>query len=213
MSELLDAPKPPRAGFWNRKARSYAAQPIADEAAYSKKLETTRSYLRPDMQLLELGCGTGTTALIHAPHVKSILAIDFSTRMIEIARAKAEAAGVSNVTFKVTSIEALTGGEARYDAILAMSILHLLDDKQAVLEKVHGMLEPGGLFFSSTTCIGDMAPIKWILPVMTLAGVAPPVQRFRGEDLLASIRDAGFAIEHHWRPGPKEAIFIVARKM
>ena len=44
--------------------------------------------------------GTGSTALIHAPYVHSIHGIDYSTRMIEIALAKARAGGVSNVTFE-----------------------------------------------------------------------------------------------------------------
>jgi len=208
MSELEESPA---AGFWNRKAAAYAAQPIEDEAAYQKKLETTRSYLHPDMQILEFGCGTGTTALIHAPHVKSILAIDYSSEMIAIAREKARAAGLSNVAFNVMPIEALPE-ETQYDAILGMSILHLIEDKQAVLAKVHRLLKPGGLFFSSTTCVSDMGVIKFILPLMTRLGQAPVVDRFTAEDLLASMRDAGFVIEHHWRPGPTKAVFIVARK-
>lgn len=214
MSELENSPELPRyAGFWNRKAAGYAAQPIEDEAAYRKKLEITQSYLRPDMQLLEFGCGTGTTALIHAPHVKSIHAIDYSSQMISIARGKAEAAGISNVSFDVMPIEALAKGDGSYDAILGMSILHLLENKEVVLARVHRLLKPGGLFFSSTTCVGDMGPIQWILPLMTLVGAAPAVSRFRADDLIAAIRDAGFAIEQHWRPGPTKAIFIVARKV
>jgi cyclopropane fatty-acyl-phospholipid synthase-like methyltransferase len=56
--------------FWNWMAKRYARQPVANEAAYRQKLETARSYLRPDMNVLEFGCGTGSTALLHAPHVK-----------------------------------------------------------------------------------------------------------------------------------------------
>lgn len=44
-------------------AKRYARQPIADEAAYRRKLEVTRTYFRPDMHVLEFGCGTGSTAL------------------------------------------------------------------------------------------------------------------------------------------------------
>lgn len=58
--------------FWNRTAASYSRMPIADQASYEKKLEITRTYLRPDMDLLEIGCGTGSTAIEHAPQVKHI---------------------------------------------------------------------------------------------------------------------------------------------
>jgi cyclopropane fatty-acyl-phospholipid synthase-like methyltransferase len=47
------------------------------------------------MELLEFGCGTGGTAIIHAPHVKHIRAIDISPRMIEIAKSRAEAASAA----------------------------------------------------------------------------------------------------------------------
>src|SRR5215217_1657238 len=58
--------------FWDNLAERYARQPIADEAAYQTKLDITRSYLHPDMAVLEFGCGTGSTALQHAPHVRHI---------------------------------------------------------------------------------------------------------------------------------------------
>ncbi len=61
------------AGFWDRIAERYAKQPIADEAAYQKKLQVTRDYFRPDMAVLEFGCGTGSTAIAHAPYVKHVL--------------------------------------------------------------------------------------------------------------------------------------------
>ena len=47
------------ARFWDRIAERYSKRPISDEAAYQKKLQVTREYLRPDMELLEIGCGKG----------------------------------------------------------------------------------------------------------------------------------------------------------
>ena len=90
----------PARGFsWDRIADKYAAQPVADQAAYEHKLAETRKRLSPDMHLLEFGCGTGTTALTHAPYVASIKAIDISNRMIEICRDKAKDKSIANVTF------------------------------------------------------------------------------------------------------------------
>ena len=71
--------------FWDKIADRYAKQPIADEAAYQKKLQVTRDYFRSDMEVLEIGCGTGSTAILHAPYVKHIRAIDFSTNMLAMA--------------------------------------------------------------------------------------------------------------------------------
>ncbi len=60
------------ARFWDKIAERYSKRPIVDEAAYQKKLQVTREYFRPDMEVLEFGCGTGSTAITHAPYVKHI---------------------------------------------------------------------------------------------------------------------------------------------
>ena len=52
------------ARFWDRIAERYSKSPVADEAAYQKKLQVTREYFRPDMEVLEIGCGTGSTAIV-----------------------------------------------------------------------------------------------------------------------------------------------------
>ena len=93
------------AQFRNKVAEGYSKQPIADEAAYQKKLQVTRAYFKPSMKVLEFGCGTGSTAIAHAPYVQHIRAIDFSSNMIEIARAKANAQNVQNVTYEQASID------------------------------------------------------------------------------------------------------------
>ena len=53
--------------FWDKIAVKYSRRPIADEASYQKKLEKSQAYFRPDTEVLEFGCGTGGTAIIHAP--------------------------------------------------------------------------------------------------------------------------------------------------
>ncbi len=46
--------------FWDKHAERYSKSPVADEESYQKKLQVTREYLQPDMEVLEFGCGTGT---------------------------------------------------------------------------------------------------------------------------------------------------------
>ena len=198
--------------FWDKLADRYARQPIADEAAYQRKLEVTRGYLREDMNVLEFGCGTGGTAILHAPHVGHIEAIDFSEAMLGIARGKAAAAGVDNVSFERADITSFAAPDASFDAILGMSILHLLADKDAVIAKVFGLLKPGGVFISSTTCLGDtMGFFKAVAPLGKAVGLLPQLNVFTTEELVRSLTKAGFTIEQQWQPGKGKAVFIVAR--
>jgi 2-polyprenyl-3-methyl-5-hydroxy-6-metoxy-1,4-benzoquinol methylase len=200
------------AAFWNATAAKYFRTPISDEAAYHQKLEITRRYLGASDRMLEVGCGTGGTAVAHAPHVGSILATDVSERMIEFAWSRLEDARVQNVSFEVASLEDLRSGEA-FDVILAMSLLHLVRDRRAGLARIRSLLKPGGYFVSSTACIADrMGYLRPILPVMRLFGAAPWVAVFKEEALRADLEDAGFEIVERFRPDKAMAVFFVARR-
>ena len=199
--------------FWDKTARRYAKKPIADEAAYQKKLLITREYFRPDMKVLELGCGTGSTAIAHAPYVDHIQAIDISSMMIEIAQSKAKAKGVTNVNFERSTIDDYSVPNQTYDAVLGLSILHLLDNKEAVIARVHRMLKPGGVFVTSTICLGDtMRFFKFIVPIGRFFGLMPLVKAFTFDVLAISLIDAGFKIDYQWQPGDGKAVFFVVRR-
>lgn len=200
--------------FWDRIADKYSSQTISDMPSYEKKLEVTRRYFTPDSQVFEFGCGTGSTALLHAQHVKHIHAVDFSQRMIEIARTKADEEGISNVSFESASIEDIDSSSKHYDVVLGLNVLHLLDDRQAAIKKVYELIEPGGVFVSSTACIRDsvlmfLAPLLWL---GQLVGRVPTVKFFTMKNLLKDLKQAGFEIEYQWRPGNGFSSFIVARK-
>lgn len=201
------------ARFWDRHAEGYAKRPVADEASYQKKLAVTREYFRPDMEVLEFGCGTGSTAIVHAAYVKHIRATDISSGMIDIARRKAAAANLSNVTFEATAIEDLGIPDQSLDAVLGMSILHLLENKEAVIKDVYRMLKPGGVFVTSTVCLGDkMKFFKVLGPIGRFLRLLPLLRVFTRQELKESLTAEGFEIDHEWAPDKGMALFIVAKK-
>lgn len=199
--------------FWDKIAERYNKDPIKDEESYQHKLQYTRELLRPDMEVLEFGCGTGGTAIIHAPYVKHILAIDYSSNMLAIAKENAAAGGITNVTFEQANIDNFNAPDQGYDMVLGLSILHLLADRDETISKVYAMLKPGGLFVSSTVCVGEtMKFIKYIAPVAKLVGLMPLLRVFTVQDLADSMIAAGFEIDYRWHPAKDKAVFIVARK-
>lgn len=203
----------PSSKFWDKIADKYSRQPVGDEAAYQRKLKVTQEYLRPEMEVLEFGCGTGSTAIVQASFVKHIRAIDISGRMLDIARGKAEAAGIENITFEQAAMDDFTAPDESYDVVMGHSILHLLEDKDAAIAKVHRMLKPGGVFVSSTVCIGEkMKWFKLIIPIGLALGLMPLVKVLTAKELKDSITAAGFEIDHEWRPGKGMTLFIVAKK-
>ena len=196
--------------FWNKIAPKYAKTPIADEAAYQHKLERTRSYFTPDATVLEIGCGTGSTALLHAPFVKEILATDFADEMLDIARSKAEAEGITNVRFEHMNADAIDGS---FDVVMAMSVLQLVPNRAEVIERIFRVLKPGGHFISSTTCLMDeMWYLLPVLPLGRIIGQIPYVAFFTADTLRKNLETAGFEIVEDWQPAPKKALFLVAKK-
>lgn len=198
--------------FWDKIADKFAKKPISDLESYKIKLEKTAKFLTPNMRLLELGCGAGGTALHHAANVAEVEAIDISTRMIEIAESKRLTAKVENVHFSVADMHTLNPKNGGYDAVLAMSLLQVVEDRDVALRKIRSILQHGGLLFTSTMCMGDnLKAFKFIAPIGKFFGLFPTVRVFTTKELSDSIEAAGFQILHYWKPGRNKASFFVAR--
>lgn len=202
--------------FWNRIARKYAADPISDQVGYERTITRVRGLLGLDDRVLELGCGTGTTALLLANGTGSYLATDFSAEMIAIANEKLAASSVAQLRFRVASANDLVGRGAPFDAVLGFNYLHLVDDLTGTLAAIRELLVPGGLLISKTACLSDMNPlIRLAIPLMQLVGKAPHVNVFGSTALQDAIRKAGFEIvvcEYHGSGRKDARLVIVARK-
>lgn len=203
------------ARFWDKVAKRYAASKIADLGGYERTLERTRSLLKPNHDVLELGCGTGTTALRLADAVGSYLGTDISEQMINIAKAKLGAQPVSNLAFRKTIAEDLEADGSRFDVVLAYNYLHLVRDPAAALRSIGRMLKPQGIFISKTPCIGEANVLlrRVLLPVMRSIGKAPHVAVFSAKELIQLVTDENFSIganENHATKGSETRPFVVA---
>lgn len=200
--------------FWNKAARKYAKRPVGDEAAYAHTLERVRVHIDGFERVLEVGCGTGTTAFRLADCVGAYKASDLSEEMIDIALEKAAAADDTKIRFLKAGLSDLPDEAAAYDAVLAFSLLHLTEDPRAAVAQIAERLRPGGLFISKTVCLGDMNPVfRLIIPVMRFFRMAPLVHFLKAQELEAIIADGGFEIiETGTFPKKPPARFVVARK-
>lgn len=88
----------------------------------------------PRWTVADLGCGSGDVSRLLAPHVDRVIAIDQSEAMLEAARARL--AGVPNVDFVVSDLEALTRmGSWKVDAAVLSLVVHHIEDPSAVLRE------------------------------------------------------------------------------
>ncbi|MEO0744182.1 MAG: class I SAM-dependent methyltransferase [Pseudomonadota bacterium] len=203
--------------FWDKTAPKYAQQPISNMQAYEETLARTVSYLHPDNRLLELGCGTGGTALRLAPHVHSIVATDFSAGMIAQAQDRDPA---DNVTFLQADAFSPDLEPGVFDVIVGFNLFHLVKDPRGVYARIHDLLAPDGLFISKTPCIGERSlgwkfgALRLAIPVMQFFGKAPFVNYEKIDGLEQDITAAGFRIvETGNYPVRPPNHFVVARKV
>lgn len=202
----------PQAAFWNRVARHYAAMPMRNPEAWEETLARTRALLPPDAQVLELGCGTGSTALRLAPHAARYIATDDAAEMIAIAAERgADIPGLH-------ALQARPGDgslpQGPFDAILAFNLLHLLPDLPAALSEAHTLLKPGGLLITKTPCLGGPWLVLWpLVRALGLFGKAPPLRFLSPRRLETLITAAGFTIEaHDDLPRRPPSRFVIARR-
>lgn len=203
------------ATFWNDIAAEYAAKPVELPEAFERKIAITRELLTRDSEVVEIGCGTGTLALRLAPHCRRIEGLDISTEMLGFARQKALAQGAGNVHFHEGAFDASAPFEpGAADALLAYSILHLVEDLDDALARAFSLLRPGGVLVSSTACLGDSwKPYGLIIAVMRWTRGAPYVRILRRAELLAAVEAAGFVdIELPDVGASPTTAFLVARR-
>ena len=118
-----------KARFWDRFALGYAGGAIGDWAGYERSLARTRELLGPGASVLEIGCGTGSTALTLSLFTGPYRATDIAPQMIAVARQRLAASPRPNLRFVVEDADA-TASEAAgpFDAVLAFNLLHLVAD-------------------------------------------------------------------------------------
>lgn len=181
--------------FWNRVAQRYADMPMRNAVAYEATLNLVRQYLHADQCVLEIGCGTGTTAVRLAGYVRRYVATDYAPEMIAIAEEKRRAEGLDHLELSVGTPGDGSLPEGSFDAILAFNVLHLLPDRTAALSEVFDMLPSGGVLISKTPCFGGVFRIlQPLVAVMKWLGKAPDVRFLTSARLERDVVSAGFEI-------------------
>ena len=200
------------AAFWDKIAPRYAKSPIGNPGAYEETLARVRTYLKTDDTVLELGAGTGSTALKLADGAGKYVASDISQGMIDLARAKPGAP--DHLEFRVAGVDAAAYGDLKPDTVMAFNLLHLVPNLETALKDVADMLPQDGLFISKTPALAEKWYVKPLIWAMQLIGKAPYVRSLRIAEVDQLIEDAGFRIiETGLYPPSAPSRFVVARKI
>ena len=113
----------------------------------------TRVGPRPGARVLDVCSGSGASAIAAAQAVRplgSVLAVDLSSSLLALARAKAEERGLTNIDFRVDDMTALAFPEESFDAIVVVFGIFFAPDMNEQVRLLHRMLRPGGTLAITT---------------------------------------------------------------
>ncbi|MFE7973276.1 class I SAM-dependent methyltransferase [Streptomyces shenzhenensis] len=120
--------------------------------------------------VLDLGCGTGSLALLAAEQGHRVTGVDLSPAMVDLARAKT--AG-RDAVFLVGDAAAPPVGERRFDAVLVRHVLWTLPGPGRVLRHWSGLLRPGGRLVLVEGVWGAVSPVG--IPAARLTALLEPI--------------------------------------
>ena len=107
----------------------------------------TEAGITTGMHVLDVGCGPGTVSMLAAACVGEtgrVLGVDANEEVLHLARGRAQAAGLKQLSFRAEDVVHLTL-EQEYDAIIGRFILMHLPEPAAVLRRLMNHLRPGGV--------------------------------------------------------------------
>jgi len=134
--------------YWDEQAAAFDEEPdhgLRDPAVRAAWAELLRARLPPTpAAVVDLGCGTGSLAVLLAQAGYDVRGLDLSDRMVAAAAAKAATAGVA-ADFRQgdAAVPPYPAGSA--DVVLARHVLWALPDPDAALRRWVGLLAPGGV--------------------------------------------------------------------
>ena len=129
--------------FWDNIAWVYDIFADGINRKANRKLcKVVAGLISPTDDVLECACGTGLLSGVIAKCCKSLTATDFSAKMLT--RARKKYGQYPHVRFEQADILHLPYPDARFDAVVAANVIHLLDNPHQALRELDRVCKPGG---------------------------------------------------------------------
>lgn len=141
-------------------------------------------------EVLECACGTGLLSGVIAKRCKSLIATDFSAKMLKKASKKYSA--YTNIEFRKGNILQIDYPNEKFDVVVAANVIHLLDKPYNALAELDRVCREGGKIILPTYLIkNDKGKINWFANIVGKAG-AGFKRHFTFDTYKEFITDAGY---------------------
>ncbi|GAO41376.1 class I SAM-dependent methyltransferase [Flavihumibacter petaseus] len=128
-----------------------------------------------DLNILDLGCGDGNTAIPEARLAGTVLGVDIAANLVEAGNKRAKEAGLSNVTFQEGDASALTElKDNSFDLLVTMFGAMFAPKPQDVANEMLRVTKPGGKIVMANWIPGDPTLVAQILKISSAYTPPPP---------------------------------------
>jgi len=117
-----------------------------------------KNWVKPDMHILEVGCGAGNTSVILAEllnHTGHLTSTDLSQNFVDITSAKIAEKKFSNVTVRQCAIEDAHQLNQQFDLIYGRAVLHQIIDASDAILLLSKLLKNGGMMLFEEPVMSD----------------------------------------------------------
>lgn len=129
--------------------------------------------VRAGMDVLDLGCGDGTTALPSAQRGANVLGVDIASNLVVAGNARAAAAGLTNLRFQEGDASHLDGlADDSFDLVVTVFGAMFAPRPLDVAREMVRVTRPGGRIVMGNWIAGDPTLIAHVLK--TCAAYTPP---------------------------------------
>jgi ubiquinone/menaquinone biosynthesis C-methylase UbiE len=143
---LTDPAKIKAAMTYNSAADHFDDEPLAFWERTGRHT-VERLHLAPGATMLDVGCGTGASAIPAAGSVGptgQVTGVDLAEKLLEQARAKAAQRGLQNVTFRLGDMTALGYPKDAFDAVVSVFSIFFVPDMERAVAELWRLVKPGG---------------------------------------------------------------------
>jgi SAM-dependent methyltransferase len=169
--------------------------------------------LPPGAQVLDVGCGTGASAIPAAEAVgptEHVLGVDLAEGLLALARAKAAAQGLTNAEFRLGDMTALGFPDGQFDAVISVFSIFFVADMATQVRELWRMVKPGGQLAITTWGPDNFVPLstQWRAAVRDerpdLYVATNPWERITTPEALGALLAEGGVTQAQITPEPGE---------
>ena len=151
---------------------------------------------KDDWRVLDIGTGTGHTALAFAPHVREVVGLDLTEEMLGEARKLAQERGIGNVAFRTADVHQLPNEfESSFDLVTCRRAAHHFSDIDRAMAEMARGLRSGGLLLIDDRSVPEDDWIDETMHRLDCLHDPSHVRQYRAGHWCALLERAGLSVE------------------